>query len=92
MKGTEARKWILKLNPKGQATIPVEVRRVLGVDGEKREIEVVLKEDGFHLRLHKTPLPVKKYIGYCAEELNGVDNAVAFVRELRGRDTADDGE
>jgi hypothetical protein len=77
--------WILKLNPKGQATIPLEVRRMLGVGGECRELKLVAMEDGFRLLPHKPPLPVHQYIGYCAEELAEVEDPVAFVRELRGR-------
>ncbi|MHB1044205.1 MAG: AbrB/MazE/SpoVT family DNA-binding domain-containing protein [Eubacteriales bacterium] len=73
------------MNPKGQATIPLEVRRTFGVDGECRELELVLEDGGFRLRPHKPALPVRKYIGYCAEELREVTDAAAFVRELRGR-------
>lgn len=81
-------RWILKLNPKGQATIPVEVRRALGVGGEIQELELVLESDGFRLRAHKPPLPIRKYIGYCAEELQDIGDPVTFVRELRGRDAS----
>ncbi|MBT9173912.1 MAG: hypothetical protein DDT21_02319 [Syntrophomonadaceae bacterium] len=81
-------KWILKLNPKGQATIPADVRRALGVGGEIQEFELVLESDGFRLRAHKPPLPIRKYIGYCAEELLDIENPVTFVRELRGRDAS----
>jgi hypothetical protein len=61
------------------------VRRVLGIREKVRELELVLESDGFHLRPHKPPLPVKDYIGYCAEELQEIEDPVAFVRELRGR-------
>ena len=81
-------KWILKLNPKGQATIPVDVRRALGVGGEIQEFELVLESEGFRLRAHKPPLPIRKYIGYCAEELQDIENPVTFMRELRGRDAS----
>lgn len=77
--------WILRLNPKGQATIPLEVRRMLGVGGECRELELRATDAGLLLLPHKPPLPVRRYVGYCAEELKDVDDAVAFVRRLRGR-------
>ncbi|MEW6172023.1 MAG: AbrB/MazE/SpoVT family DNA-binding domain-containing protein [Bacillota bacterium] len=83
-KATSAR-WILKLNPKGQATIPLEVRKMLGADTECRELELLATENGFQLLPHKPPLPVRRYIGYCAEELEGMDDPVVFFRELRGR-------
>jgi len=79
--------WLLKLNPKGQATIPLEVRRVLGVESECRELKLVASEDGFRLLPHKPPLPIQKYIGYCAGELAEVSDAVSFVREMRGRES-----
>jgi len=90
--GATKTRWILKLNPKGQATIPVEVRRMLGADSECRELELRATEGGFQLLPHKPPLPLKRYIGYCAEELADVDDPVAFLRELRGRpaDTAEE--
>ena len=79
------KRWVLRLNPKGQATIPVEVRRALGVGGECREIELVATADGFRLLPHKPPLPVERYVGYCAEELKDVEDAVAFIQKMRGR-------
>lgn len=85
-------RWILKLNPKGQTTIPVEVRRALGVGGEIRELELVHTGEGFYLRPHKPPLPIHNYIGYCAEELQGVEDPVSFVRELRGRSASEEEE
>ncbi|MDK2887511.1 MAG: hypothetical protein PWP72_389 [Thermoanaerobacter sp.] len=81
------REWVLKLNPKGQATIPLEVRRMLGVEGVCRELKLVAQEDGFRLLPHKPPPPIQKYIGCCAEELADVNDAAAFVRELRGRES-----
>jgi len=83
--GKAKRSWILRLNPKGQATIPLEVRRMLGVGGECRELELRATAAGLLLLPHKPPLPVGRYVGYCAEELKDVDDAVAFVRRLRGR-------
>lgn len=88
----KALRWILKLNPKGQTTIPLEVRRALGIGGEVRELELVCTGEGFYLRPHKPPLPIRKYIGYCAEELRGIEDPVAFVRELRGRSASEGGE
>lgn len=85
-RGGNVSRWILKLNPKGQATIPIDVRRALGVGGENQEFELVLERDEFRLRAHKPPLPIRKYIGYCAEELQDIDDPVNFVRELRGID------
>ncbi len=85
-------RWILKLNPKGQTTIPVEVRRALGVGEEIRELELVHTDEGFFLRPHKPPLPIHNYIGYWAEELQGVEDPVSFVRELRGRSASEDEE
>ncbi|AEG15293.1 hypothetical protein Desku_1715 [Desulfofundulus kuznetsovii DSM 6115] len=86
------RQWVLKLNPKGQATIPLEVRRMLGVEGVCRELKLVALEDGFRLLPHKPPPPVQNYIGCCAEELADVSNAAAFVRELRGREPEPTGD
>lgn len=89
-KAANTSRWILRLNPKGQTTIPVEVRRVLGVGGEIRELELVHTGEGFYLRPHKLPLPIHNYIGYCAEELQGVEDPVFFVRELRGRSASEE--
>ena len=86
-----ATRWILKLNPKGQATVPMEVRRMLGVNDTCRELELVLEKDGFHLRPSKPPLSVDDYIGYCAEELREITDAPAFIRELRGRNSRSSG-
>ncbi len=80
-------RWILKLNPKGQATIPLEVRRIFGINHECREIELVKEGAGFRLRPHKPDLPVHQYIGFCAEELGQIDDPVTFIQELRGRDS-----
>lgn len=91
-KGGNTLRWILKLSPKGQTTIPLEVRRALGVGGEVRELELVRTGEGFYLRPHKPPLPIHQYIGYCAEELRGIEDPVAFVRELRGRSASESGE
>lgn len=83
--GATKTSWILRLNPKGQTTIPLEVRRMLGADSECREVELRATEGGFKLLPHKPPLPLNRYIGYCAEELADIDDPVAFLRELRGR-------
>jgi bifunctional DNA-binding transcriptional regulator/antitoxin component of YhaV-PrlF toxin-antitoxin module len=91
-KAANTSKWILKLNPKGQTTIPLEVRRALGVGGEIRELELVHSGEDFYLRPHKPPLPIHNYIGYCAEELQGVEDPVSFVRELRGRSAPEEEE
>lgn len=85
-------RWILKLSPKGQTTIPVEVRNTLGIGNEIREMELIRTKEGFYLRPHKPLLPIHKYIGYCAEELQGVENPVSFVSELRGRNASEDEE
>ncbi len=89
MEGKEGKesppKWILRLNPKGQTTIPLKVRRALGIGGETRELELVYTLQGFYLRPHKPPLPIHEYIGYCADELGEIEDPVTFVRELRGR-------
>ncbi|WP_134643002.1 hypothetical protein [Ammonifex thiophilus] len=63
----------------------MEVRRALGIGGEIRELELVRIDEGFYLRAHKPPLPIHDYIGCCAEELQGIEDAVLFVRELRRR-------
>jgi len=83
-------RWILRLNPKGQTTIPLEVRRALGVSGEVRELELVRTGEGFYLRPHNPLLPIHNYIGYCAEELQGVEDPVFFVCELRGRSASEE--
>ena len=79
-----------QVKPQRADAIPVEVRRVLGVSGEVRELELVHTGEGFYLRPHKPPLPIHNYIGYCAEELQGVEDPVFFVRELRGRSASEE--
>lgn len=76
-------RWVLRLNSKGQTTIPIEVRRALGIDEKCRELELVMEREGYHLLPHKPPLPIKKYLGYCAKELEEIDDPVVFVRQLR---------
>ncbi|MBC7343725.1 MAG: hypothetical protein H5U02_14990 [Clostridia bacterium] len=90
MPGTKLEKatkksWILKLNPKGQATIPAEVRRSLGLMKEDREIELVWENGSYKLKPHKAPIPIRNYIGFAAEELENIEDAVGYIRELRGR-------
>lgn len=89
-KGKKAPRWILKLNPKGQATIPIAVRRALGGGETVRELELVQTDEGFYLRPHKPPLPVHDYVGYCADELHEVEDPIVFLRELRGRSTSEE--
>lgn len=68
----------------------MEVRRALGVGGgDRRELELVLDENGYRLRPHKDEIPIGRYIGYCAEELKDVGDTVDFLRKLRGLDYPD---
>jgi antitoxin PrlF len=75
-----------KITSKGQITIPVKVRRALGVRaGDK----LLFEKDGgdFRMRPVKTRSPFAKYrgIGIPGSKSGGKKAIVRRIREMRGR-------
>ncbi|MDI3281036.1 MAG: AbrB/MazE/SpoVT family DNA-binding domain-containing protein [Bacillota bacterium] len=70
-----------KITSKGQVTIPVEVRRKLGL---KPGDTVELRESpaGYVLQKHVDSSPFDRYVGYLKRKADaGTD---ALIREMRG--------
>jgi AbrB family looped-hinge helix DNA binding protein len=75
-----------KLTSKGQITVPVKVRRALGVRaGDK----LLFEKDGddFRMRPVKTKSPFAKYrgIGIAGPKSSGRKAIIRRIRKLRGR-------
>ncbi len=71
-----------KMTSKGQVTIPIEVRKRLGLrTGD--ELEFTEENGLYHLRKHLPPTPLKKYRGYL-KHLEKRD-ADELVNEMRGQ-------
>ena len=83
---------IAKITSKGQVTIPVEIRRLLGVKpGDKLAFEPT--PNGIRLVQQREESPFEKFrgIGNGIPELDGdIDSIVRYFRELRGHDEVDD--
>jgi antitoxin PrlF len=75
-----------KITSKGQITVPVKVRRALGVRaGDK----LLFEKDGanFRMRPVKTRSPFAKYrgIGIPGSKSGGRKTIIRRIREMRGR-------
>ena len=74
-----------KLTSKGQVTIPLEIRRVLGV---KTGDDIVFESTGtgIHVRPASKERPLEKYRGIGNPGLpSGRKAIVKFMREMRGQ-------
>jgi len=75
-----------KVTSKGQITVPVKVRRALGVQaGDQLLFEK--DGDGFRMRPVKTKSPFAKYrgIGIAGPKSGGRKAIIRRIREMRGR-------
>ncbi|MGB8262108.1 MAG: AbrB/MazE/SpoVT family DNA-binding domain-containing protein [Terracidiphilus sp.] len=75
---------------KGQVTLPVQLRRSLGLKaGDKLRFEP--REDGFRLVADKDESPFEKWRGIGIPGVGpGREGVMAYMRELRGYDEYDD--
>jgi antitoxin PrlF len=75
-----------KITSKGQITVPVRVRRALGV---RAGDELLFEKDGddFRMRPVKTKSPFAKYrgIGIPGSKSGGRKAIIRRIREMRGR-------
>jgi AbrB family looped-hinge helix DNA binding protein len=80
-----------KVTSKGQITIPMEIRRSLGVKpGDKLRFES--QENGFRLTRDVEENVFEKWRGIGVSGIGpGPDGVRAYMRELRGYDDYDDG-
>jgi antitoxin PrlF len=83
---------IAKITSKGQITIPVEIRRLLGAKtGDKLAFEPT--PEGIKIVRQSEENVFEKFrgIGNGVPELDGgIDEIVRYFRELRGHDEVDD--
>lgn len=89
-KAAPARSSIAKITSKGQVTIPVEVRKSLGVKpGDKLRFEP--QEGGFRVVREIEENVFEKWRGIGIEGMApGSAGANAWIREIRGYDDFDD--
>ncbi len=75
----------LKISSKGQITIPIEVRRCLGVKPSER-VEIVNDEGTQVLRLAQPgENPFAKFAG-CLPAFASMDEINTWLRDMRGHD------
>ena len=84
---------IAKITSKGQITIPVEIRRLLGAKtGDKLGFEPT--QEGVRIIRQDEESPFKKYRGTWEFDLppgyEGTDGVIRYVREMRGHDEFDE--
>jgi AbrB family looped-hinge helix DNA binding protein len=89
-KPAPAQASLAKVTSKGQVTIPVEVRRSLGVKpGDKLRFEP--HEGGFRVVRAVEENVFEKWRGIGIPGIApGIESAEAWMREVRGYDDADD--
>jgi AbrB family looped-hinge helix DNA binding protein len=75
-----------KITSKGQITIPIEVRRVLGVR-EGDELTFETSEMGVIVKPKRKPVDLSAWIGM--DKTKGVD-ALRDIRKMRGHDELDE--
>ena len=85
-----ARSFPAKITSKGQITVPVEIRRSLGVkSGDK--IRFVEQESGIGVVRDTDENPFEKWRGIGIPGIGpGREGVLAYMRELRGYDEYDD--
>ena len=83
---------VATVTSKGQITLPVEIRRLLGANaGDKLEFEATA--DGVRISRQDDESRFEKYlgIGNGIEELDGGrEDIIRYMRELRGHSAYDD--
>jgi AbrB family looped-hinge helix DNA binding protein len=79
-----------KVTSKGQVTIPVEVRKSMGIKpGDKLRFEAL--ESGFRVVRDMDENPFEKWRGIGIPGVGpGIEGVKAYMRELRGYDEFDD--
>lgn len=89
-KPVPAQSYSAKITSKGQITVPVEIRRSLGVKtGDK--IRFVQQESGIGVVRDTDENPFEKWRGIGVPGIGpGRDGVMAYMRELRGYDEFDD--
>jgi AbrB family looped-hinge helix DNA binding protein len=85
-----AQSFRAKVTSKGQITVPVEIRRSLGVKpGDKIRFEQ--QEGGIHVVRDTDENPFEKWRGIGIPGVGpGREGVMAYMRELRGYDEYDD--
>jgi AbrB family looped-hinge helix DNA binding protein len=85
-----ARSFLAKITSKGQITVPVEIRRSLGVTtGDK--IRFVEQETGIGVVRDTVENPFEKWRGIGIPGVGpGREGVMAYMHELRGYDEYDD--
>jgi len=81
-----------KITSKGQITIPIEIRRLLGAKAGDRLV-FELTADGIKVVRQPDPSVFEKFrgIGNGIPELDGdMESIVRYMREMRGHDEVDD--
>ena len=73
-----------KITSKGQITVPLDIRRLLGVRPGDRLVFEAAGED-VSVRPIRAPRSFEKYRGINPELPVGRRNMLRFMRELRGR-------
>ena len=83
---------VAKITSKGQITIPVEIRRLLGAQpGDKLVFERTAAGEMFIRKADEFPFNRFRGIGNGVPELDGdIDSIVRYFREMRGHDEVDD--
>jgi AbrB family looped-hinge helix DNA binding protein len=79
----------ITMSPNGRLTLPAEVRRRLGLDGET-DFDVEVTERGSVTLRPVVVIPRDDAWAYTAEHLAGVASALADLREGRVRQLSDD--
>jgi antitoxin PrlF len=73
------------ISSKGQITVPIEIRRRLGIKQGDR-VEFVIDNGLTILRPAQPPAnPFEKFAG-CLPAFDSIDEINAWVRDMRGRD------
>jgi len=90
VKPIPAKSFLAKITSKGQITLPVEIRRSLGVKtGDK--IRFVKQENGIGVVRDTDENPFEKWRGIGVPGIGpGREGVMAYMRELRGYDEYDD--
>ena len=87
-----AKSQVAKVTSKGQITIPVEIRQILGVKaGDKVIFEQTA--DGIKVVRQSEENPFEKFRGIgngLPPDYHGREGIIRYFRELRGHDEVDD--
>ena len=91
-KSTPAKTHVAKITSKGQITIPVEIRRLLGAKpGDKLTFQPTAEGVTIVLQLDKNAFEKFRGTGdWLPEGYEGREGVIRYVREMRGHDEYDD--